>query len=119
MNLTNITYPILLIAFIIFIAYVIYLLKYLLILNKAINNKKPIIENLKNDSQSLITKYDQVSNDMKNNIKKFQSLLPVLFIIHLFSKNLSKSNDKGFKKYKNCIIDTAKQACTTQLIRSN
>ena len=52
MNLTNITYPILLIAFIIFIAYVIYLLKYLLILNKAINNKKPIIENLKNDSQS-------------------------------------------------------------------
>ena len=43
MNLTNITYPILLIAFIIFIAYVIYLLKYLLILNKAINNKKPII----------------------------------------------------------------------------
>ena len=86
MNLTNITYPILLIAFIIFIAYVIYLLKYLLILNKAINNKKPIIENLKNNSQSLITKYDQVSNDMKNNIKKFQSLLPVLFIIHLFSR---------------------------------
>ena len=69
MNLTNITYPILLIAFIIFIAYVIYLLKYLLILNKAINNKKPIIENLKNNSQSLITKYDQVSNDMKNNIE--------------------------------------------------
>ena len=100
MNLTNITYPILLIAFIIFIAYVIYLLKYLLILNKAINNKKPIIENLKNDSQSLITKYDQVSNDMKNNIKKFT--LFCCFIVLLFCGKHKQAKTETDKNVKIC-----------------
>lgn len=118
MNLTNITYPILLIAFVIFICYVIYLIKYLIILNKAIKKQMPVIDKINTNSLSLITDFKKVSDDMKNNIKKFQSLLPVLFVIHLFSKNYHNSNEKGFKKVKNCVIDTTKQACTTKLIRS-